>query len=157
MSLHMGGPLSEQSFNLMKTQFSHLEARITFHIFINIFIFKHLNCTTIPCESDNDYSMCRLSKIQFVILSSVIMFQMTTDLISYSLSTNTYFKLVGLPKYGSVHHSFDVNRLYVNKGLSKSHICRVERGKGKRYLQCLAKVFGPLELCDLLPHFRLQT
>ncbi|MGH0155633.1 UNVERIFIED_CONTAM: hypothetical protein FKN15_059520 [Acipenser sinensis] len=25
------------------------------------------------------------------------------------------------------------------------------------YLQCLAKVFGPLELCDLLPHFRLQT
>ena len=23
--------------------------------------------------------------------------------------------------------------------------------------QCLAKVFGPLELCDLLPHFRLQT
>uniref|UniRef100_A0A8K9X9S5 Ataxin-2 C-terminal domain-containing protein n=1 Tax=Oncorhynchus mykiss TaxID=8022 RepID=A0A8K9X9S5_ONCMY len=24
-------------------------------------------------------------------------------------------------------------------------------------LQCLAKVFGPLELCDLLPHFRLQT
>ena len=25
------------------------------------------------------------------------------------------------------------------------------------YIQCLAKVFGPLELCDLLPHFRLQT
>ena len=25
------------------------------------------------------------------------------------------------------------------------------------YLQCLAKVFGPLELCDLLTHFRLQT
>jgi hypothetical protein len=24
-------------------------------------------------------------------------------------------------------------------------------------IQCLAKVFGPLELCDLLPHFRLQT
>jgi hypothetical protein len=24
-------------------------------------------------------------------------------------------------------------------------------------LQCLAKVFGPLELCDLLPDFRLQT
>ena len=24
-------------------------------------------------------------------------------------------------------------------------------------VQCLAKVFGPLELCDLLPHFRLQT
>ena len=24
-------------------------------------------------------------------------------------------------------------------------------------LQSLAKVFGPLELCDLLPHFRLQT
>ena len=24
-------------------------------------------------------------------------------------------------------------------------------------LQCLAKVFGPLELCDLLSHFRLQT
>ena len=26
-----------------------------------------------------------------------------------------------------------------------------------RMIQCLAKVFGPLELCDLLPHFRLQT
>ena len=26
-----------------------------------------------------------------------------------------------------------------------------------KYIQCLAKVFGPLELCDLLPHFRLQT
>ena len=25
------------------------------------------------------------------------------------------------------------------------------------FIQCLAKVFGPLELCDLLPHFRLQT
>ena len=25
------------------------------------------------------------------------------------------------------------------------------------YIQCLAKVFGPLELCNLLPHFRLQT
>uniref|UniRef100_A0A8C7RZ98 Ig-like domain-containing protein n=1 Tax=Oncorhynchus mykiss TaxID=8022 RepID=A0A8C7RZ98_ONCMY len=25
------------------------------------------------------------------------------------------------------------------------------------YVQCLAKVFGPLELCDLLTHFRLQT
>ena len=25
------------------------------------------------------------------------------------------------------------------------------------HLQCLAKVFGPLELFDLLPHFRLQT
>uniref|UniRef100_A0A8C8JMX3 Uncharacterized protein n=1 Tax=Oncorhynchus tshawytscha TaxID=74940 RepID=A0A8C8JMX3_ONCTS len=25
------------------------------------------------------------------------------------------------------------------------------------HCQCLAKVFGPLELCDLLPHFRLQT
>ena len=24
-------------------------------------------------------------------------------------------------------------------------------------VQCLAKVFGPLELCDLLPHSRLQT
>ena len=24
-------------------------------------------------------------------------------------------------------------------------------------IQCLAKVFGPLELCELLPHFRLQT
>ena len=24
-------------------------------------------------------------------------------------------------------------------------------------IQCLAKVFAPLELCDLLPHFRLQT
>uniref|UniRef100_A0A8C7WBX8 Kinesin family member 4 n=1 Tax=Oncorhynchus mykiss TaxID=8022 RepID=A0A8C7WBX8_ONCMY len=24
-------------------------------------------------------------------------------------------------------------------------------------IQCLAKVFGPLELCDLSPHFRLQT
>ncbi|CDQ84172.1 unnamed protein product [Oncorhynchus mykiss] len=27
----------------------------------------------------------------------------------------------------------------------------------RKGLQCLAKVFGPLELCDLLPHFRLQT
>ena len=27
----------------------------------------------------------------------------------------------------------------------------------EQYIQCLAKVFGPLELCDLLPHFRLQT
>ena len=26
-----------------------------------------------------------------------------------------------------------------------------------KHIQCLAKVFGPLELCDLLPHFRLQT
>uniref|UniRef100_A0A8C7RMP6 Transcription factor E2F8 n=1 Tax=Oncorhynchus mykiss TaxID=8022 RepID=A0A8C7RMP6_ONCMY len=25
------------------------------------------------------------------------------------------------------------------------------------YIQCLAKGFGPLELCDLLPYFRLQT
>ena len=25
------------------------------------------------------------------------------------------------------------------------------------HVQCLAKVFGPLELCDLLPHFKLQT
>ena len=29
--------------------------------------------------------------------------------------------------------------------------------KSEVYIQCLAKVFGPLELCDLLPHFRLQT
>ncbi|CDQ85804.1 unnamed protein product [Oncorhynchus mykiss] len=28
---------------------------------------------------------------------------------------------------------------------------------GHKNVQCLAKVFGPLELCDLLPHFRLQT
>ena len=27
----------------------------------------------------------------------------------------------------------------------------------KNHIQCLVKVFGPLELCDLLPHFRLQT
>ena len=27
----------------------------------------------------------------------------------------------------------------------------------KNKIQCLAKLFGPLELCDLLPHFRLQT
>ena len=63
MSLHMGGPMSEQSFTLMKTQFSHLEAKITFNLFTSSFIFKHLNCTTIPCESDR---MCRLSKIQFI-------------------------------------------------------------------------------------------
>ncbi|MED6261431.1 hypothetical protein ATANTOWER_005129 [Ataeniobius toweri] len=25
------------------------------------------------------------------------------------------------------------------------------------HIQCLAKVFGPLELFNLLPHFRLQT
>ena len=31
------------------------------------------------------------------------------------------------------------------------------QGLSYRQLQCLAKVFGPLELCDLLPHFRLQT
>jgi hypothetical protein len=53
MSLHMGGPLSEQSCNLMKTQLSHLVAKITFNLFTNSFIFKHLNCTTIPCEFDN--------------------------------------------------------------------------------------------------------
>ena len=28
---------------------------------------------------------------------------------------------------------------------------------GLQNIQCLAKVFGPLEICDLLPHFRLQT
>uniref|UniRef100_A0A8C7V404 Uncharacterized protein n=1 Tax=Oncorhynchus mykiss TaxID=8022 RepID=A0A8C7V404_ONCMY len=32
-----------------------------------------------------------------------------------------------------------------------------ETADRERELQCLAKVFGPLELCDLLPHFRLQT
>ena len=53
MSLHRGGPLIEQSPNLMKTQIFHLEAKITFNLFTNNFIFKHLNCTTIPCESDN--------------------------------------------------------------------------------------------------------
>ena len=30
-------------------------------------------------------------------------------------------------------------------------------GPFRAAVQCLAKVFGPLELCDLLPHFRLQT
>ena len=29
--------------------------------------------------------------------------------------------------------------------------------KYRGHIQGLAKVFGPLELCDLLPHFRLQT
>ena len=29
--------------------------------------------------------------------------------------------------------------------------------KNVNNIQCLVKVFGPLELCDLLPHFRLQT
>jgi hypothetical protein len=53
MSLHRGGSLIEQSHNLMKTQISHLEAKITFNLFINNFIIKHLNLTTIPCESDN--------------------------------------------------------------------------------------------------------
>ena len=32
MSLHMGGPLSEQSFTLLKTQFSNLEAKIPFNV-----------------------------------------------------------------------------------------------------------------------------
>ena len=53
MSLHRGGPLIEQSPNLMKTQISHLEAKITFNLFTNNCIFKHLNWTTIPCESNN--------------------------------------------------------------------------------------------------------
>jgi hypothetical protein len=39
---------------------------------------------------------------------------------------------------------------------------RGEEGMQNEYinqtvLKCLAKLFGPLELCDLLPHFRLQT
>ena len=47
----------------------------------------------------------------------------------------------------------------ISVGLSlrhNKHRCSCEQ-KPKQNIQCLAKVFGPLELCDLLPHFRLQT
>ncbi|CDQ71054.1 unnamed protein product [Oncorhynchus mykiss] len=39
----------------------------------------------------------------------------------------------------------------------QSFSCLGQRPQFMDLVQCLAKVFGPLELCDLLPHFRLQT
>uniref|UniRef100_A0A8C7V2R3 Uncharacterized protein n=1 Tax=Oncorhynchus mykiss TaxID=8022 RepID=A0A8C7V2R3_ONCMY len=44
-------------------------------------------------------------------------------------------------------------RLSSNEKLMLASMFHSNHGK----IQCLAKVFGPLELCDLLPHFRLQT
>lgn len=44
-------------------------------------------------------------------------------------------------------------------GLTQCYRCiiSVNIGNKKNKLQGLAKVFGPLEIFDLLPHFRLQT
>ena len=97
MSLHSGGPLIEQSPNLMKTQISHLEAKITFNLFTNNFIFKHLIEQQIHVNPIT--LMCRLSTVEFVILSLRRMSQMTTELTSYSLSTTAYVQVVGLPEY----------------------------------------------------------
>ena len=55
------------------------------------------------------------------------MFQATTDLRSYSLSTNAYFQLVGLPKYGSFPPTFwCFQNLCLTKAIQES-LCRVKR------------------------------
>ena len=46
-------------------------------------------------------------------------------------------------------HFFNEKIMIVRKQITDSSL--------NLHIQCLAKVFGPLELCDLLPHFRLQT
>uniref|UniRef100_A0A8C7MER7 Small nuclear ribonucleoprotein 25 n=1 Tax=Oncorhynchus kisutch TaxID=8019 RepID=A0A8C7MER7_ONCKI len=45
--------------------------------------------------------------------------------------------------------------LDLKKAIQRFMELKQQREGGVKH--CLAKVFGPLELCDLLPHFRLQT
>ena len=102
----------------MKTQISHLEAKITFNLFTNNFIFKHLILTTIPGESDN-YNVQTFHCRVYVILSLMRMSQMTTELTAYSLSTTAYVQLVGLPEYSSFPPPSDVPRIsMLTKGFS---------------------------------------
>ena len=58
-----------------------------------------------------------------------------------------------------VCHLNSVVHLNSAKKETSSH-CQLRLFSAKysaKLLLCLAKVFGPLELCDPLPHFRLQT
>jgi hypothetical protein len=70
----------------------------------------------------------------FVVLSSDIMSQTPTDLISYSLSTNGHFQLVEKGKYCSIPQPFDVAILsLLTNGFPRVH--SVEwREKGEMYL-----------------------
>ena len=61
---------------------------------------------------------------------------MTTELTSYSLSTNAYFQLVLLPKYGSSPLTCWMfpDSQYLTKAIQESFSRVRERGKGERYL-----------------------
>ena len=66
----------------------------------------------------------------YVILSLMRMSQMTTELTSYSLSTTAYVQLVWLPEYSSFPPTFWCSQnLYVNQGVFKFHISKVEKGQ----------------------------
>ena len=71
-----------------------------------------------------------------------------------SIVSGTNNSLSARPQLNLVMNGVAVEQVEETKLLGVTLDCKLSLSK---HIQCLAKVFGPLELCNLLPHFRLQT